>query len=131
MAQDKRDNDPKTERDNGNPDVVFRITGDTPEPRQAPWGFIIRNPLARNVMPREQVKVDLGISCNVPMLVFPSRVLAGSVFPVLKGNVLSPGENLVVMVQGPDAGQFPLLIEDLEPLVNLHPLLFTGTFVVD
>jgi hypothetical protein len=126
----ERDNDPKRDRDNGNPNVVWNLTGDALRPSPAPYGFIGRNPLGRYAAPGTSIRIDLGVSANVPLLAFPVRRVSDYI--TVGGQtgcvVVQPGENVTVVVK--NDGQAPLFIEDKESLVSLYPLVFSGTATV-
>lgn len=138
MARKDRDNDAATERDNGNPDVVWQLSGDALRPSPAPFGFIGRNPVDRIVPPGTNIRIDLQITANVPVLAFPVRRHGDTVRIVPDGMggsskegavVIQPGTSVVVDVQN-SSSQAPMVVEDKEGLVALHPLVFSGTSAV-
>lgn len=99
--------------------ITWQISNDGLRPTEAPWGFILRNPLARSVPPGMRMQIDLQVAANYPMLAFPVRSHADDVtVPML----IQAGEDVVITVE--NKSQYsPLIIEDKESLVNLFPLI--------
>jgi hypothetical protein len=116
---------PKTEETR--PDVIWRLSGDALRPKEAPWGFVAQNPVQRVVPPGGTVKIDTGISANVPMLAFPRGDQADY---VTVPTAVPAGQNLTVLVEN-KSRHTALVIDDREALANLHPLIFRGTTGVD
>lgn len=108
-------------------DVIWRLSNDALRPKEAPWGFVAQNPLQRMIPPGAKFKIDTGIAANVPMLVFPRGDMADY---VTLPQVLPAGQNLTVTIENKSQHQ-ALLIDDREPVANLHPLVFKGTSEVD
>ncbi len=108
-------------------DVVWTLTNDGLEPARAPWGFIARNPVQKVIAPRGGTVVNFLVSANVPMLCFPRADMANSI--EFEAQILLPGKKLAITVKNLSEHS-PMVLEDREPLVNLHPLTFSGRAVV-
>lgn len=131
MSKNDRDNDPKTERDNGSPDIVWNLTNDGLRPSEAPWGFIARNPVQVSIPPGGSRTVNLQVSANRPMLAFPVARHASTVkvFGQPGLAMVTPATEVTVVIQN-TSEHSPLTIDDKEGLVGLHPLNWRGTSAV-
>ena len=111
-------------------DLNWTLSGDALRPKEAPHGFIGQNPVEFNLAPNQGRIVNLGISANVPLLVFPTRAHADDVLPPEGSGqwprVIPPGTDIVVVVKNSSA-HVPMHIDDKESLVCIHPLLWSGT----
>ena len=117
---------PKIEENTRTDDVVFQLGGDAVKPSQAPWGFIARNPVQRIIPPGMRLNLDMQISANVPLLVFPTRQHATDVeVPV---QIVMPGQTVMIIVK--NETQAAVALDDREGMVCLHPLLFGGSWSV-
>lgn len=121
----------KNEERDSSPDVVWTLKGDAMRPMGAPWGFIARNPVQRVISPGSSMEINLQVSANRPMLTFPTRAHSTDVHVVGASNgVLPIGQDVVVVVNNPSAHS-PLVVDDGESLICLHPLTFSGTSEVE
>lgn len=118
---------PKSEPAREHSDVIWRLSNDAMRPKEAPWGFVAQNPVQRLIPPGAKVKIDTGIAANVPMLAFPRGEQADY---VSVPQLIPGGQNVVVTVENKSQHQ-SLLVDDREPIANLHPLVFRGTSEVD
>lgn len=109
------------------PNVVWTLTDDGLEPAPAPWGFIARNPIQKVIAPRGGAVIQLLVSANVPMLCFPRTDLADAI--EFESPILLPGKKLTITVKNASEHS-PLVLDDREALVNLHPMVFSGRAVV-
>ena len=107
--------------------VIWRLHGDAIRPKDAPWGFIVQNPLARVLMPGQVINIDTGVSANIPM-VCSARGDQASYVTVPA--IVPAGQNLVVTVEN-KSKHLALTVDDKEPLANVHPLSWCGTSEVD
>lgn len=107
--------------------VIWRLHGDAIRPKDAPWGFIVQNPVQRSLMPGQIVKIDTGVAANVPLI---PCVRGDQTEYVTVPNIVPAGHTLVVTVEN-KSKHLPLLIDDREPLANVHPLSWNGTSEVD
>lgn len=107
-------------------DVVWTLIGDGLEPKPAPWGYVVRNPLAMAVPPKTTREVRLGVAANVPMFVWPRGDMAEYAKVIGDGGLHQPGRELRILIEN-KSEHAPLLVDDLEPLLNIHPLIFKGT----
>ena len=105
------------------PRVVWQISNDGLQPSPAPHGFVGRNPFQRIVSPGQKLLINLQVQANTPMLAFPSRSHADDVTVPM---IIQAGRDVVVIVEN-KSQHIPLVVDDKEALVNLHPLLFDGS----
>lgn len=103
--------------------VVFHLEGDALEPRRAPWGFVLRNPLQVVLAPKEQRRVNLLVSADVPLLVWPTRAHADDVR--LEKFLWSPGEIITVIVTN-TSEHLAMDVADGEALACVFPMLYSG-----
>ena len=103
--------------------VVWRLHGDALRPKEAPWGFVVQNPVQRTLMPGQTAHIDTGVAANVPLLAC-ARGEQGEYITVPQ--LTSPGHTLVVTVEN-KSKHLPLTIDDREALANVHPLTWCGT----
>jgi len=108
--------------------IVWTLSEDGIRPSQTPYGFIAKNPVQRAVPPGGSMNVRLHVAANHPMLAFPARTVADSVKILGREGVqvLNAGEELTVTIVN-ESKHLPLVIDDDESLVHLHPLSFSGT----
>lgn len=107
--------------------VVWRLNGDALRPKDAPWGFIVQNPVQRTLMPGQIARIDTGVSANVPLIACGRGDQSEYVkVPML----VPPGQTLVVEVEN-KSRVMALTIDDREALANVYPLSWTGTSEVD
>lgn len=99
--------------------ITWQISNDGLRPTEAPWGFVVRNPLARSIPPGMKMEIDLQVAANYPMLAFPVRSHQDDVSVPL---LIQAGQDIVVTVEN-KSQHSPLIIEDKESLVNLYPLV--------
>jgi hypothetical protein len=109
------------------PDVIWHLAGDAMRPKGAPWGFVAQNPVQRVIPPGQKMRIDTGISANVPMLAFPRGDQADYVDVPIR---VPAGHNLVVVVEN-KSQHTALVVDDAEAIANLCPLIFRGTTEVD
>lgn len=113
------------------PDMNWRLSGDAIQPRQTPFGFVGQNPFQVLIPPGGGRVIRTGISADVPLLIFPTRghsdalpardgkVMEGASWPV----IINPGEEVCVLIKN-ESQHSPLSIDDREPVICIHPLLF-------
>lgn len=106
------------------PDVVWNLLNDAVEPRPAPFGFVVRNPVARSVPPKGKIQIRLGVSANVPMFAWARGDMRDYV--TLEKEFIAPGTEVTVVVEN-KSEHSSLIVDDLEVLANVHPLVFKGT----
>lgn len=107
--------------------VVWRLLGDAIRPKDAPWGFVVQNPVQRVVPPAGNVLIDTGVAANVPLIASP-RGDQGEYITV--PTIVPAGQTLKVQVV--NRSQFAaLVIDDCEALANVFPLSWSGTSEVD
>lgn len=106
------------------PDVVWNLLGDVPEPRPAPFGFVLRNPVARSIPPSGKMQIRLGVAANVPMFAWARGDMRDYV--TVEKELIPPGGEVSVIVENKSAHS-ALMVDDLEVLANVHPLVFKGT----
>ena len=104
--------------------VVFQTRDDGMQPRPAPWGFLFRSPLPISLGPSQSMRINLLVSADTPMLVWPTRTHADDV-KVEGPLVLSPGNEVIVTITNSFGS--PLEIEAGEALVCGHPMFYSGT----
>ena len=102
------------------PGVVWNISGDGLSPREAPWGFVLRNPLVFTLPPNTHRDVKLQVSASTAMLAFPSRSVAE--YATVQ-QFINAGVEVVVRVENKSAN-LPLTVESGEPIVNVFPLIY-------
>ncbi len=107
--------------------VVWRLQGDALRPKDAPWGFVVQNPVQRTLMPGQTLQIDTGVSANVPMI---ACVRGDQAEYITVPNLVPAGRTLVVSVEN-RSRHLPLTIDDREALANVHPLTWDGTSEVD
>lgn len=103
--------------------VVWHLHGDAIRPKEAPWGFVVQNPVQKTIMPGQVVKIDTGIAANVPLL---ACVRGDQSEYVTVPQIVSAGQTLIVTVEN-KSKHLPLTIDDREALANLHPLTWSGS----
>lgn len=108
------------------PDVVWQLIRDGLRPTPAPWGFVVRNPVMRVIQPGQRIRVDLGVAANVPMNAWARGDIAEY---VTVDQFVLPGKELSIVVENKSA-HAALVLDNLEPLVNVHPLVFKGSAAV-
>lgn len=108
----------------------WTLSADALRPKEAPFGFIGQNPYEVALAPGQGRLIKTGISANVPLLVFPTRTHTDDLLPPNEGDrwpiVVPPGEDINVIVRNPSQ-HTALSVGDREPLVCIHPLVFSGT----
>ncbi len=106
----------------------WTLSGDAMRPKEAPWGFIGQNPVQIVLAPGQSRLVKLGIAANVPLMLFPMRSHMDEVFAVdgKQWPIIVPmGDEIAVIVKNTSA-HMALGVDDKEPLVAIHPLVFSG-----
>jgi hypothetical protein len=103
--------------------ITWQISNDGLRPTEVPWGYVLRNPLARSIPPKHTMEIDLQVAANYPMLAFPARAHADS---VTVPQIIPAGQDVVIRVEN-KSEYSPLIIEDKEALVNLFPLVAAPT----
>ena len=99
--------------------ITWQISNDGLRPTEAPWGYVLRNPLARSIPPGHRMDINLQIAANFPMLAFPVRSHADY---LTVPQIIQSGQEVIVTIEN-KSQHSALLIEDKEALVNLFPLL--------
>ena len=103
--------------------ITWQISNDGLRPTAAPWGYVLRNPLARSIPPGHKMDINLQVAANYPMLAFPTRNHQEySTVPL----VIPAGQDIVITVEN-KSKHSALLIDDKESLVNLFPLVAAPT----
>lgn len=102
------------------PGVVWNISGDGLNPREAPWGFVLRNPLVFTLPPNTHRDVKLQVSASTAMLAFPSRSVAE--YATVQ-QFINAGVEVVVRIENKSTN-LPLTVESGEPVVNVFPLIY-------
>lgn len=122
------------EETRGKATLNWHLNADALRPKEAPFGFIGQNPVQVLIPPKEGRMVRTGISANIPLLVFPTRthsdalpakdgkLVEGASWPL----VISPGEEICLGIRN-TSEHTPLSVDDKEPVVCIHPLVFSGT----
>ena len=117
----------KKSDDRSHDHVVWRLHGDAIRPKEAPWGFVVQNPVQRVISPGQTVTVDTGVAANCPLVAWPR---GGTDEYVTVPTVVIPGHPLVVTVEN-KSRHAALVLDDREALANVHPLTWDGTSEVD
>ena len=115
-------------KDAASPSVVWQISNDGLEPRVAPWGFILRNPVQVSILPRQTRRIDMNVAGDIPMLAWPVRNHTNDTM-VEGGMIVPPGTTVSVLVTN-SSEHSALVVDDGEALVCLHPMFFSGCSVV-
>ena len=103
--------------------ITWQISNDGLRPTEAPWGYVLRNPLARSIPPGMRMDIDLQVAANYPMLAFPARAHADDATVPM---IIPAGKDVVVTIENKSQHSY-LIIEDKEALVNLYPLVAPPT----
>lgn len=105
------------------PDVVWTLIKDGLQPRPAPWGFVVQNPVMRALPPGKSMEIRLGVASSVPVLAWPRGDAANY---VTVPQFIPAGQEIVAMIEN-KSEHVAMIIDDCEVLVNIHPLVFHGT----
>lgn len=103
--------------------VMWHLHGDAIRPKEAPWGFVVQNPVQRTIMPGQTLVIDTGVASNTPLFAWP-RGDQGDYVTVQA--LIWAGQTISVKVENKSRNA-PLTIDDREALVNVHPLTWSGT----
>ena len=103
--------------------VTWHLHGDAIRPKEAPWGFVVQNPVQRTLMPGQTVSIDTGVAASTPMFAW-SRGDQGDYMTVPA--LIPVGQTVVIKVEN-KSKHAALTIDDREALVNVHPLTWSGT----
>lgn len=102
------------------PGVTWNVSGDGMSPREAPWGFVLRNPLIFSLPPGTHRDVPLQVSASTAVIAFPARSVASyATVPLM----INAAVEIVVRVEN-KSEHMPLTVESGEPLVNVFPLVY-------
>ena len=107
--------------------VVWHLVGDAIRPKDAPWGFVIQNPVQRVLMPGQVASIDTGVAASVPLVCWVRGDRADC---MTVPQLVTPGTTLVVTVEN-KSKHMPLAIDDRVAMANVHPLSWGGTSEVD
>jgi hypothetical protein len=107
--------------------IVWRLHGDAIRPKDAPWGFVVQNPVQRIIQPGQKAVIDTGVAANAPLVAWPRGDQGDYVSMPL---IVPGGQTLSVTVEN-KSRHSPLVIDDCEALANVHPLSWSGTSEVD
>jgi hypothetical protein len=113
--------------EHSNRHVVWHLHGDAIRPKEAPWGFVVQNPVQRTLMPGQVARIDTGVAASLPMI---ACVRGDQGDYVTVPSIVPAGQTLVVTVEN-KSKHMPLTIDDSEALANVHPLAWAGTSEVD
>lgn len=118
----KREKKKMSDNDNSSrlPGVTWTVSGDGMPPREAPWGFVVRNPLVFTLPPNTHRDVRLHVSVSTAVLAFPTRAVSDY---VSVPQMINAGVELVVRVENKST-HMPLVVESGESLVNVFPLVY-------
>jgi hypothetical protein len=105
------------------PHIIWKLTNDGLRPTEAPWGYVIRNPVVKSVAPGATLTFGLCVSADCPLVAFPTRSHQENMTVQM---LVLPGQEIVVTVKNTSVHSV-LILEDKEGLVNVFPLLSTGT----
>jgi hypothetical protein len=103
--------------------VTWHLHGDAIRPKEAPWGFVVQNPVQRVIPPGQSIVIDTGVAASTPMFVWP-RGDQGDYVTVQA--LIWAGQTITVKVEN-KSKHSALVIDDREALVNVHPLTWSGT----
>jgi hypothetical protein len=103
----------------GKPRVIWNLSNDGLLPSKAPFGFVIRNPLQVIVLPGQKRQISLHVAANVPLLAFPTR---NHLDDIEVEQIIPQGQDVVVTIVNKSL-HTPLVIDDKEGIVCVHPLL--------
>lgn len=106
------------------PDVVWTLIGDGVQPRQAPFGFVVRNPVGRIIPPNGKALIKLGVASSVPAFVWVRGDMTE--YATVEKEFVPAGREFTVVVENKSAHS-SLPVDDLEVLLNVHPLIFRGS----
>lgn len=104
-------------------EIRWQLSNDGLRPTEAPWGFVVRNPVQRVIPPGAKIKIDLCVAASYPMLAWPARSHSDDVKVDL---ILQAGQDLIIEVEN-KSQHSSLVIDDKETLVNLCPLVAAQT----
>jgi hypothetical protein len=103
--------------------VTWHLHGDAIRPKDAPWGFVIQNPVQRVISPGQAIVIDTGVAASTPLFAWP-RGDQGDHVSVQA--LIWAGQTVTVKVEN-KSKHAPLVIDDREAIVNVHPLTWNGT----
>ena len=98
--------------------ITWQVSNDGLRPVEAPWGYVLRNPLSRSIPSGHRMEISLQVAANFPMLAFPVRSHQDDVTVPL---IIQAGQDVVVTIEN-KSQHSALIVEDKEALVNLFPL---------
>jgi len=105
------------------PHIVWQLSNDGLRPTEAPWGYVVRNPVMKMIPPGGVISVNLCVAANCPLIAFPTRSHQEDVTTTM---LVMAGQEIVITVEN-KSKHAVLVLEDKEALVNIFPLLHAGS----
>jgi hypothetical protein len=112
------------------PGVVFHLTGDAMEPKEVPWGAVLRMHLPITIEAGKKRQFNFLVAPSLPCLIVPMRRLQEYAVAIEEEGEITPaGQNVTVTFV--NMGKADVMLESREALVSLHPLFWGGGLAVD
>ncbi len=107
--------------------VIWRLHDDAIRPKEAPWGFIVQNPVQRVIAPGQSLVINTGVAANVPLIASPR----GDQGEYVSVPILVPAGHVLSVTIENKSKHVALVVDDREPVANVTPLSWNGTSEVD